>query len=383
MSDAPPPTEQSASELAVRPIQKGDIGICFYIQSVEDIDVQKETVTVQADIGFFVFKDDDGQDEDANVAQIKKVKDSFFFRQADAHWDDDEVVMLDCALKDGVIGGEVGLSITIKVDMKYEAFPFDVQTIPMLMYLQDRTGEIYSAEHFFEEGSTDCYARGAAIIPTALISEEWTLASAAVVYEDTDPHETMGVTPQAGVYITLKRKGAGYMKRFVSITTMISASAFLPLMIPQMAYNDILAHQVGLLFAVVGFQLLISSLLPPTSTLSVLDQYTIALFLFIFCIMFSVSVEAYSDPDTETMDVDTSRSHFFWTFSLWLVGHIIFAARALYLNYLQKTAVFSRPAKKEELPILSIRSATMQKDTAFHSKKVFFGQRHSEHESQQ
>jgi hypothetical protein len=377
MRAAPSPTEQSASELAMGPIRKGDIGICFYIQSVEDIDVQKETVTVQADIGFFVFKDKEDQDEAANVEQIKAVRDNFFFRQADAHWDD-EVVPLDYDdLKDGVIGGEVGLTIAIKVDMKYDAFPFDVQTIPMLMYLQENVGEIYSAEHFFKEGATECYARGVAIIPTALISEEWTLASAALVYEDTDPHETMGVTPQAGVHMLLKRKGAGYMKRFVSITTMISASAFLPLMIPQMGFHDVLAHQVGLLFAVVGFQLLISSLLPPTSTLSVLDQYTIGLFLFIFLIMLSVAVEAYQDPDAETMDVDTSRNHFFWTFLLWLFGHILFATRALYLNHLQRTAVFSPPAKKERLPILSIRSATMEKGTAFHSKPVFFGEGHS------
>jgi len=95
--------------------------------------------------------------------------------------------------------------------------------------------------------------------------------------------------------------------------------------------------------------------------------------------MFSVAAEAYQDPDTETMDVDTSRTHFFWTFALWLFGHIIFASRALYLNHLQRTAVFSPPAKKERLPILSIRSATMQKGAAFHSKPVFFGERGSEH----
>jgi len=276
-----------------------------------------------------------------------------------------------------VIGGEVGVTFKVKVDMKYGAFPFDVQTIPMLMYLQESTGEIYSAEHFFEDNARNYYARGVAIGPTALISEEWTLDSASLVYEDTDPHETLGYHRQAGVFMVMKRQGLGYMKRFVSITVMLSAIAVLPTMMPQMSFNDILAHQVGLLFAVVGFQLLISTILPPTSTLSVLDQYLVMLFLFIFLIMLSVALEARADPEAVTMDIDRSNVHFGCTVGAWVVGHLVFGYRVWYLMNLQKITVYTHPEPTPQA-VLSITSPTMQRGTARNSTRVSFTEQFSE-----
>jgi len=392
MSDALPSAKEAApgdETQAVRPIRKGDVGICFFIQSIEDIDVQKETVVIQADIGFFMLKDNDkdtdAQDDAADdadgesaeeMAQLENMKEQFKFRQGE--WEFDDILRLEYDdLKDGVIGGEVGVTFKVKVDMQYAAFPFDVQTIPMLMYLQESTGEIYSAEHFFEDNAKNYYARGVSIGPSALISEEWTLDSASLVYEDTDPHETLGYHRQAGVFMIMKRKGLGYMKRFVSITVMLSAIAVLPTMMPQMSFNDILAHQVGLLFAVVGFQLLISTILPPTSTLSVLDQYLVMLFLFIFLIMLSVALEARADPEVETMDIDRSNVHFGCTVGAWVVGHLVFAGRVWYLMNLQKITVYSHP-EPEPQSVLSITHPTMQRGTARNSTRVSFTEQFSE-----
>merc|ERR1712194_446742 len=286
--------------------------------------------------------------------QIKEIQEKLFFVQADADWGEEVIPITDEDLRDGVIAGEISLSLKVKVDMNYSAFPFDVQTLPILLYSGDGDWTLVSAEHFWTDGRWSGYARAVAITPTALISEEWDLTSAAAVYDKSDISETMFSNSQIGVYITLKRKGAGYFKRFVSVNVMISAGALMPYMMPSMELTDIMARQVGLLFAVVGFQLLLSSILPPASTMSVLDHYSIGLFCFIFLLMLLVAVEGYQGPEVDTIDPEHSSVVLYGAFSVWLVGHIMFAARVVYFMYLQKTAVYKHEKRKSK-PLLSVR----------------------------
>ncbi|CAK0799267.1 unnamed protein product [Prorocentrum cordatum] len=307
------------------------IGICFVISSVEDIDNVKETAAMVTDIAIFALKDTKAEDDEDGKKQIKEINKELFFVHAYDDWDEEITPITDEDLRDGVIAGEISLRLKVKVNMNCSAFPFDVQTLPILLYSGDDGRTLVSAEHFWIDGRWSGYARAVAITPTALISDEWDLTSAAAVYDKSDISETMYKQSQIGVYIALKRKGSGYFIRLVSANVMISAGAVLPYMMPSMEPTGIMEHQVGLLFAVVSFQLLLSSFLPPTSTMTVLDHYSIGLFCFIFLLMLLPAVEGYyQGPEVDTIDPEHSSFFFFhWSFSVWLVGHITFAARVV------------------------------------------------------
>ena len=77
---------------------------------------------------------------------------------------------------------------------------------------------------------------------------------------------------QVAVHLKLARRGSGYARRFISIMAGLSLCTLLPLFVPQMEGDAVLSFEIGLLFAVVAFQLLISSFLPVTSTTTAIDQ---------------------------------------------------------------------------------------------------------------
>merc|ERR1719240_980652 len=83
--------------------------------------------------------------------------------------------------------------------------------------------------------------------------------------------------------------------------SMLALSAIAPLLVkPVMGAGSMLGYEIGLLFAVVAFQLLISSFLPVTSVATILDRYAFFLFAFVFTsivVITAVSFMGEEDDD--------------------------------------------------------------------------------------
>jgi len=160
-------------------------------------------------------------------------------------------------------------------------------------------------------------------LPSALIAEEWKLEAPIMYYGWTNSDETMLTFPAAIVHLKLVRKGAGYIKRFVSIISPLSFMALFPLHTPQLELADLFSFEVGLLFTMVAFQLIISSFLPVTSTLSIFDWYMISLFAYVFIVMAVVTAKAACHPDDPMLeDMDGIPTALL---ALWIAIHASFA----------------------------------------------------------
>ena len=230
-------------------------------------------------------------------------------------------------LPSDVYGGEVLFTSTLKVDMDLGDFPFDVQTIALRFYQQyDRKYKLVSAASFWESGSSSLYAAPVSTTPSVLISEEWDLHAPLLKIGLTLPQETISAYSQFSVLMPLSRKGGAYAGRFMVLMAAMSLAAMMPMLIPDMSAGEMLSYEVGLLFAVVAFQLLVSSFLPVSSTISVLDKYGVFLFVFVFVCMVAITLQAHLHQEGSDL------AHEFKMLSAWLlcgwsIFHILFVAQ--------------------------------------------------------
>ena len=134
----------------------------------------------------------------------------------------------------------------------------------------------------------------------------------------------------------------GYCKRFITVMAMMSACALLPRFVkPVMDTTSALGFEISLLFAVVAFQLLISSFLPVTSTTTILDQYAIFLFFFVFMCMCVVVIES----QVETQD---PWIHTAWLSAFWGVAHVYFGVMVWLLLTKQEEKLLQRDIPKRK-----------------------------------
>ena len=295
------------------------IGICFFINTIHEIDMKNETVKVGLDVALF------GKMSQQKLAEV--FEEVYFAGTVDDNKDDELTPLQWPQMLNGVVGAELWFDLVVKVDMDFANFPFDVQDIHIRTYIGQTNYKLVSAEEFWEPGAGAKvgYATALLTTPTALISEEWALAAPIVYYGKSDINEAMEEFPQANAHLKIVREGDGYMKRFVSIMSLISLATLVPLCTPQMGVNDLLGFEVGLLFTVVAFQIIVSSYLPVTSTLSILDEYTTFLFSFTFLVMLVVAILGGLNPDMESFGFETTGIHIKWLFMIWAAAHLYFA----------------------------------------------------------
>lgn len=231
-----------------------------------------------------------------------------------------------------VYGGEMKCTATLKLDMELGDFPFDVQDAILRVYQQyDRVFRLVPPAKFWQKGAASPYATPLTTNSTVLISEEWDLGNPLLQFCETNPKDTISVYTAVSVHLKIARRGSGYAVRFMSVMSTLSFSGIFPLLIrPAMDAGDMLAFEVGLLFAVVAFQLLISSFLPVTSTTTVLDMYAIFLFAFIFACMIVITLGSYlgglspEDPDFTDLTVFVPYLAGFWG-----LFHLLYAGLVL------------------------------------------------------
>jgi len=301
-----------------------EVGVCLLVESISEIDVKNETANVSLTVGIFCSASADEQSSPSGKNKL------------DALWARMSFVgVVDMSKGDitqlrpedyipGTIGGEAEVTLKCKVDMDFASFPFDVQDVCIQLYCDPEVPTVLvSAEHFFRDGSQHGEACALATLPSTLVAEEWKLEAPIMYYGRTDSNETMLPFPAAIVHLKLVRKGAGYIKRFVSIISPLSLMALFPLQTPQLELADLFSFEVGLLFTMVAFQIIISGFLPVTSTLSILDWYTISLFTYVFVVMAVVTAKAAYHPDDTLLENMEGIPALL--FAVWAAIHITFA----------------------------------------------------------
>ena len=316
------------------------LGLHISVTSLHDIDTTKETATVCFDADLFIKAQPDGArvqmdcgrvptNRDEAVEELQAIfAESFVIGQLSTTQEEMTTDDWGEGLLPNVYGGEVKFTATIKVDMDLSDFPFDVQAVAIRFFQQyDRAYKIVSPARFWAKGSESLYATPLSTTPSALVSEEWELHAPLVRRGLTLPEETISAYSQVAVQLPLSRKGGAYVGRFITLMAAMSLAAVMPLAVPGMEPGDMLAYEVGLLFAVVAFQLLVSSFLPVSSTVSLLDKYGVFLFVFVFVCMTAVTFEARRDAADDDGGGPDYAALAGWLLVGWGAFHALFAVQ--------------------------------------------------------
>jgi hypothetical protein len=315
------------------------IGCHITVTSIHDIDTAKELATLCFDVDFFIRAvPDDAErarinvmdcgtvpaNRDEAVEELKGIfAETFVSCQVSLEKEDMTTDDWGDEMLPDVYGGEVKMTATVKVDFDLTAFPFDIQDFPLRVYQQmDRGYELVHPGQFWKPGAKSSYAQPLTTTPNALVSEEWRMEPPIHVLERTDPAETISDYSLFSVHLKLARKGAGYASRFMSVMAAMSLSGVFPLLAtPRMEAGDALGYEIGLLFAVVAFQLLISTFLPVTSTTTALDQYAFFLFAYIFACMVAITAVSWSKAGLEGHEETMAA----WLLGVWALFHMYYA----------------------------------------------------------
>jgi hypothetical protein len=224
---------------------------------------------------------------------------------------------------EGCAAIEFCYTTTVKVDMNLVNFPFDVQEVPLRIYDCYGDSELVPPAEFFKAGSKHKASNSVVLVRSALVSEEWEMSSPHVTFgEQSDPYETLAPYTQCTVHLKLARKGMGYAVRFVSLMCLMSLGGLLPFLVePALEPGDSLSYQMGLLFSVIAFQLIVSSFLPVTSTTTIIDFYGMFLFSFVALCMLVITVTS------SKFDGNPESGNFWFLLLVWLGFHCWFGAK--------------------------------------------------------
>ena len=145
------------------------------------------------------------------------------------------------------------------------------------------------------------------------------------------------------VFIFLKRRSMGYVRRYLSVMALLSLIALLPLFAkPAIGTNSILSYELGLLFASVGYVFVTSNLLPPTPERTIMDRYTGFMLSFIFGIMIDMTIASRIANLDGTETLPSPEAHGFAFVAAWVLSQIYYYV------------VYVRPAMKmlmDEIPV--------------------------------
>jgi len=313
-----------------------EVGVHVTICSIHDIDMNNETAVVDVDISLFMR---------GTQSDLEEVFEEIYFVAAiSRETDKDSLTSLNFdEILPGIAGAELCLTVKVKFDMDFANFPFDTQDLILTFYQAQYRHKFVSAAKFWKENASCLYSTPLLCVPTALINEEWTLGAPLIHYEKSDPLETMEAFTQVSVSLKFVRKGRAYAFRYIGSMTALSFASILPFVqLPAAEVSDMLAYEVGLLFAIVAFQMLTSSLIPMTTTISILDQYGLFLFFFLMLTMVTITVISW----VENSAIDNWNVHACWLFAIWMVYHLYFGI--FVVNTIKRQTEMLNSTKKKE-----------------------------------
>ncbi|MCC6279898.1 MAG: hypothetical protein IT262_04820 [Saprospiraceae bacterium] len=190
-------------------------------------------------------------------------------------------------VKDGVCWASKKVHAVIKKDWEISRFPFDEQK--MTIELEDSNNDIQSLVYIADSANTR--------YDTSLSISNWKLTRFSIQagskkYQTTygDPTLTGGSEyPHATLTMTVKRKSWGL---FFSLFTGLYVAFFISTLVFFIDPIDLdprFGLSVGGLFAAVGNKYIVDSILPQSTTFTLVDKLHILTYLFLLiCIVFSV-----------------------------------------------------------------------------------------------
>lgn len=190
-------------------------------------------------------------------------------------------------IKDGICWASKKIHAVIKKDWEISRFPFDVQN--MTIELEDSNNDIQSLVYLADSINTR--------YDTSLSISNWELTGFSLhagtkKYQTTygDPTLTGGSEyPHATLNMTIRRKSWGL---FFSLFTGLYVAFFISTLVFFIDPIDVdprFGLSVGGLFAAVGNKYIVDSILPQSTTFTLVDKLHILTYLFLLvCIVFSV-----------------------------------------------------------------------------------------------
>mmetsp|Transcript_36192 Transcript_36192/g.65672 ORF Transcript_36192/g.65672 Transcript_36192/m.65672 type:complete len:311 (+) Transcript_36192:62-994(+) len=108
--------------------------------------------------------------------------------------------------------------------------------------------------------------------------------------EITDP-ENKNFKPELHIHLSVERQANVYVLSIYMPLFLLGLSGFGTYLIPEDDYADRLGSLLALIFASVGYQLVVSGKLPSLSYLTLLDRYTTGVFLFVCAILLHIILD--------------------------------------------------------------------------------------------
>lgn len=335
------------------------IGVSCIVSSIHNVKTLEEQANVRVEILLFYQSSVEDSaahtDPDGKVIVHPKLKKAHEELKFLGIADKPEVERLPTpfvhtALAKGVHSATTTVLLNIKCDLTFDNFPFDVQDVLVRMCFGDGSCYFATPSDFWKTDSTIGYRQVLLVPNSAMLSEAWRVAAIHALIGRTIAEETVIPSSQLTCVVKIERRGSGYFRRYVTVLALLSLCALLPL-IGRLELSDVMGFEVGLLFTVTAFQMIISSHLPVTPTLSIFDWYMILLFVFIFATMSAVSISAYylnGDDGLAALMVEEASI----LFTVWGMLHIAFARRIQWMRN-------HRDERMAELPSPPTRKETL------------------------
>lgn len=228
--------------------------------------------------------------------------------------------------KEGVIWSGKKVHAVIKKDWDIRRFPFDAQK--MTIELEDSDKDIETMVYEPDSANTKL---DTSLALSNWIIERFELSVGAKKYETTygDPALSQGsVYPHAELSVWIKRKSWGL---FFSLFTGMYVAFFISSLVFFIDPTDVdprFGLSVGGLFAAVGNKYIVDSILPQSTTFTLVDKLHILTYLFLLlCIVLSViSLRIWKNGKPATSARFDRRAYFFIILTYGLINTVLIYA---------------------------------------------------------
>eukprot|EP00039_Didymoeca_costata_P033256 m.41559 g.41559 ORF g.41559 m.41559 type:complete len:430 (-) comp9780_c0_seq1:19-1308(-) len=240
-------------------------------------------------------------------------------------------------------------ALKIRCDFDLGNFPFDSQELPVTLILTDPHSVLVTLADcckIYPEGEGwrnlsvyDVFKTE----PTVLDSiQEFMWHPPLMRWQLVDPPYSKSALV---VLLKVQRNGMAFIKRYLSVMCLLTILSLAPFIArPPMELADMLGFLVGLLFAAVGYQLIVANFLPHMNKLSLMDYYTLFMFGFIMISILDLTISTFVEDDALSAD-DLDR-HAIALTGVYFAFHIAFFS-FLYKRYHTERSKLQRPTPKK------------------------------------
>lgn len=226
-------------------------------------------------------------------------------------------------IKNGVFWSGKKITAVIKKDWDIRRFPFDAQT--MTIVLEDSNNDMEAMVFVPDVANTRLDSN---LVLANWVIESFELHTGSRKYGTTygDPELTDGSSeyPQAAITIKIKRKSWGL---FFSLFTGMYVAFFissLVFFIDPIEVDPRFGLSVGGLFAAVGNKYIVDSILPQSTTFSLVDKLHILTFIFLLlCIVLSVISLRLWKNGREALSARFDRRAYAWILGLYVLINVL------------------------------------------------------------